>query len=207
MESNRSIEFFDAQFQRQVRSGECQLNPFEIAALPYLSGRVLDYGCGMGNLACELARRGGSVLALDASSAAITHIQQRANTEQLPVQAMLADLRDYELDESFDSVVCIGLLHFFDCPTAFRALSRLQGRVRSGGIAVVNVLVDDTTYLDMFDQNNHCLFARNELESRFAGWQILLLEFSQFDAPEQTTKAFITLIAKKTASKVGPTLR
>ena len=197
MESNRSIEFFDAQFQRQSRSHDCQLNPFEMAALPYLSGRVLDYGCGMGNLACEVARLGGSVLALDASEAAITHIQQRANAEQLPIQAMLADLRNYEIDESFDSVVCIGLLHFFDCSTAFRALAFLQGRVRSGGIAAINVLVDGTTYLDMFDPNNQCLFARTELESRFAGWQILLLEFSQFKAPEQTTKAFVTLIAKK----------
>lgn len=207
MESNRSIAFFDAQFQRQARLGDHQLNPFEIAALPYLSGRVLDYGCGMGNLACEVARRGGSVLALDASPAAITHIQQRANAEQLPIHAMLADLRDYEIDESFDSVVCIGLLHFFDCPTAFRVLSLMQGHVRSGGIAVVNVLVDGTTYLDMFDRNNHCLFARSELESRFADWQILLLEFSQFDAPEQSKKAFVTLIAKKTTGKVEPTLR
>ncbi|BDG04208.1 hypothetical protein [Anaeromyxobacter oryzae] len=32
--SNRSIEFFDEQFKRQVQAHEFALNPFEEAALP-----------------------------------------------------------------------------------------------------------------------------------------------------------------------------
>src|SRR5450830_353234 len=119
--TNRSVQFFDTQFQQQTKQRDFKLNPFELAAIPHLHGRVLDYGCGMGNLAFAAAERGCSVLALDASPAAITYIQQRAVAEALPVQAVLADLRDYELDEDFDVVVSIGLLMFFDCPTAFRA--------------------------------------------------------------------------------------
>ena len=51
-----SVRFFEAQFQRQVSSGEFELNPFERLALPYLSGEVLDLGCGLGNLAVAAAR-------------------------------------------------------------------------------------------------------------------------------------------------------
>ena len=51
MTENASVQFFDQQFRRQVAAGEHELNPFEIAALPYLRGEVLDYGCGLGNLA------------------------------------------------------------------------------------------------------------------------------------------------------------
>ena len=87
MNSNRSIQFFDAQFQQQARNRDFELNPFEMAAIPHLHGRVLDFGCGMGNLAFAAAERGCSVLALDASPAAITHIQRRAAAEALPVQA------------------------------------------------------------------------------------------------------------------------
>lgn len=197
MKSNRSIEFFDKQFQQQARQGECVLNPFELAALPHLAGRVLDYGCGMGNLAFAAAARGCSVLALDASPAAIEHIQKRAAAEALPVHGAVADLRDHEIEEDFDSVVCIGLLMFFDCPTAFKALSTLQARVREGGVAVVNVLVEGTTYLDMFDTKSHCLFSRSEMEARFAGWTILHSEFSDFAAPGGKNKAFATVIARK----------
>lgn len=197
MNSNYSIQFFDTQFQQQVTAHDFRLNPFESAALPYLCGRVLDYGCGLGNLAFAAAERGCTVFALDASLAAITHIQQRATAEALPVEAALADLRDHEIDEDFDVVVSIGLLMFFDCPTALKALSKLQAHVRRGGIAIVNVLVEGTTYLDMFDAGGHCLFSRNEMQSRFAGWSILHSEFSNFDAPGGRNKAFVTVIAQK----------
>ena len=197
MNSELSIQFFDKQFAEQSHTGDCKLNPFELAAVPYLKGRVLDYGCGMGNLAFAAAERGCDVLALDGSPAAIRHIQQRAAAQALPVHGVVADLRDYELDEDFDVVVSIGLLMFFDCPTAFRALSNLQARVREGGVAVINVLVEGTTYLEMFDANSHCLFSRAEMETRFYGWNILHSEFSDFEAPCATKKAFTTLIARK----------
>lgn len=197
MKPSSSVDFFDRQFQQQTRNSDRALNPFELAALPYLSGRVLDYGCGMGNLAFAAAERGCSVLALDASPTAIEHIQRRAATELLPVHGAVADLRDFELDEDFDSVVSIGLLMFFDCPTAFKALSNLQAHVREGGVAVVNVLVEGTTYLDMFDTAGYCLFSRSELETRFAGWNILHSGFRDFDAPGGKNKAFATVIARK----------
>lgn len=197
MAVNDSVKFFDAQFQQQTRDHDFRLNPFELAALPYLHGRVFDYGCGLGNLAFAAAERGCSVLALDASPAAIAHIKRRAAAEALPVQAALADLRNHELDEDFDAVVSIGLLMFFDCPTAFRALSNLQSHVRAGGVAVVNVLIEGTSYLDMFEPKGHCLFSRTELASRFAGWSMLRSEFSDFEAPGERNKAFATVIARK----------
>lgn len=197
MQDNHSIKFFDVQFRQQAQQRDFRLNPFELAALPHLHGRVLDYGCGLGNLAFAAAERGCSVLALDASPAAIATIRQRAAAEALPVDGVLADLRDYELDEDFDVVVCIGLLMFFECEIAFKALSSLQAHVREGGIAVVNVLVEGTSYLDMFDADHYCLFSRTELESRFAGWEILGAEYSDFEAPGGRRKAFATVIARK----------
>ena len=62
-----SVAFFDQQFQRQIGAEEFALNPFETVALPHLTGRVLDYGCGLGNLAIAAARQACQVEALDAS--------------------------------------------------------------------------------------------------------------------------------------------
>lgn len=203
VDANHSVRFFDAQFQRQARERDFALNPFEQAALPHLRGRVLDYGCGLGNLAFAAAERGCSVVALDASPAAIAHIRQRAAAEALPVQAAMADLRSYTLSEDFDAVVSIGLLMFLDGPSAFKTLAKLQAHVRAGGIAVVNVLVEGTTYLDMFDPESYCLFSRGALESRFAGWNILRSEHSEFEAPGKRNKSFDTVIARKPESAGG----
>ena len=190
-----SVAFFEEQFRRQVRAGDLRLNPFEELALPHLRGRVLDFGCGLGNLAVAAARRGCPVLALDASPTAIDHLRRTAAAESLPLEARRADLRTYELEKDYETVVSIGLLMFFDRPTALRRLADLQARVRPGGVAVVNVLVEGTTYLDMFDPQAYCLFARDELRESFAGWEVLRSEHQDFPAPGERRKAFATLVA------------
>jgi len=197
MNSNPSVRFFDEQFQRQVVAGDAALNPFESAALPHLHGEVLDFGCGMGNLAIEAARRGCSVVALDASHAAIEHLRWVADRDDLPIETEEADLRSYEITKDFDAVVCIGLLMFFDCPSAYHQLSNLQSRVRPGGLAAVNVLIEGTSFMDMFSPEGHCLFKQDELRQRFKDWEILSYEQQEFAAPANTRKVFATLIARK----------
>ncbi len=197
MNPDASVRFFEAQFQRQLSESDLSLNPFERQALPFLRGAVLDFGCGLGNLAVAAARQGCSVVALDASHTAIEHLRQVAQAESLPITAAEADLRNYEVREDYDAVACIGLLMFFDCPTAFAQLQHLQAHVRPGGVAAVNVLVQGTTYLGMFDSANHCLFARDEMQKRFAGWEILCSDYQDFPAANETIKSFVTVIARK----------
>lgn len=199
MTTGSSIHFFEMQFQRQVREADLRLNPFEQAALPYLRGRVLDYGCGLGNLAVAAAHRGCSVVALDASHTAIEHLHQVTLAESLPIEAVEVDLRTFEPCGEFDVIVSIGLLMFFDCPTAIAQLGNIQSHVRPGGMAVVNVLIEGTTYHEMFDPSSHCLFSRNEMRKRFADWEIVHCEFQDFPAPCETLKSFVTLVARKPA--------
>ena len=129
------VQFFERQFERQIREREFALNPFETAVLPHLRGRVLDFGCGLGNLAFDAAARGCSVLALDASETAVAHVQRRAASGGAAVQGACADLRKYEIGEAFDAVVSIGLLMFFDCATARAMLGRLQAACTAAGFA------------------------------------------------------------------------
>lgn len=200
MASDTSIRFFDTQFRHQVQAADLRLNPFEQRALPYLRGRVLDYGCGLGNLALAAARQGCEVLALDGSPTAIAHLRAVAAGDGLPVEAREADLRRFDLAGEFDTVVSIGLLMFLDCPTAWRKLEELQAHLRPSGIAVVNVLEEGTTYLDMFDPSGHCLFTPDAVVQRFAGWDILSLAHEDFPAPGGELKRFVTLIARKPAN-------
>lgn len=197
MIANRSVEFFDAQFRRQAGAGELALNPFERAALPYLEGRVLDMGCGLGNLALAAAARGCEVMALDASPAGIESLAERAHAAGLAVDASIADARTFETDRRFDAVVSIGLLMFFDCATARALVRRWQGWVRPGGVMAVNVLVEGTTYLDMFDPSGHCLWKPADLDAAFEGWDMRYDKTEEFPAPNASLKRFRTLIARK----------
>jgi tellurite methyltransferase len=197
MNTNASIQFFDEQFQRQVARAEYALNPFEIAALPYLQGEVLDYGCGLGNLAVEAARRGCLVTAFDASPAAVAHIEAVAREANLSLTTAEADLRQHRIAKDYDAIVCIGLLMFFDCPTAYQKLADVQAHVRPGGVAVINVLTEGTNFMSMFSPEGHCLFKADDLVQRFAGWEMLMNRTETFPAPGNTQKVFATAIARK----------
>ncbi len=197
MVANRSVEFFETQFQRQVRAHDFVLNPFEAAALPYLTGRVLDLGCGLGNLSVAAARRGCEVVAVDASPTAIEHLSCIAREEKLRLTAVQSDIQQFEVRETFDAVVAIGLLMFFPRQVALELLDVVQRAVHRGGCAVVTVLIEGTTFMDMFDGDRYCLFAPEGLEASFAGWTILLSRVGEFAGPNATVKRFSTVIARK----------
>jgi len=199
MAERRSVEFFDTQFQRQVREGDFALNPFEKLALEFVHGQVLEFGCGVGNLALEAARRGCTVTAVDAAPSGIEHLQAQAAAEGLPVRAFVADFESWHIDRKYDTIVAIGLLMFFPRERALAMLEEIQAHVIPGGIAAVNVLTEGTTFLGMFEPDHYCLFAVDELRRAFANWEILVHRGDSFPAPGGTLKVFSTVIARKPA--------
>ena len=197
MNSNQSITFFDTQFQKQVAGSDFALNPFEKAALPFVHGRVLDLGCGLGNLCIEAARNGAEVVAVDASETAIRRIRKTAAAQGLRIEPVLADVSSYAIAGEFDTTVAIGLLMFFERARALALLDEIQAHVALNGRAVINVLTEGTTYMGMFEPGRYCLLGRNELEERFKGWNVLLSRHDSFDAPGNTKKEFATIVARK----------
>lgn len=198
MTMNRSIDFFETQFQSQTRAEEFALNPFETLALPYVSGQTLDLGCGLGNLAIEAAKRGCSVVALDASPTAIAHLRQAAASARLPIHAELADLTSYRITATYETIVAIGLLMFFAKERARELLDDIKAHVRPGGHAILNTLIDGTTYADMFAPDHYYLFTESELSARFEGWTLREFKLQRFEAPRSTVKAFATIVARRT---------
>ncbi len=194
---NRSVDFFDNQFKRQISGGDFALNPFEQWALPFIRGHVLDLGCGLGNLSIAAAKRGCSVLALDASVNAIDRIREVAAAQGLTIEARADDLANYRITGDFDVIVSIGLLMFMESSCAHRLLDEIKSHVKPDGLAIINVLIEGTTYLDMFEPGYFYLFGENELTERFAGWTLLESRCDSFEAPGSTIKKFASVIARK----------
>lgn len=195
---NASIQFFDTQFQRQIESKDFELNPFERAVLPFVRGRAVDLGCGLGNLSMAAADQCSSILALDASRAAVDALKLRAGAANAPIVAQVADLAVYELPERFDTVLCIGLLMFFPPSIATSWIERIKSNTEKNGIAAINVLIEGTTFLDMFEQGRYTLFAEDALRTAFYDWQVEYTAIEEFCAPKGTVKRFATIVVRNT---------
>ena len=198
-EKPRAVEYFGAQFERQIAAHDYQLNPFEERALPYLSGKVLDLGCGLGNLALAAAARGAHVTACDACETAVGDLAGRAVASGLDLWVRAVDLRGWRPQESYDAVNCIGLLMFFAREDALAGLEAVRDAVRPGGVAVVNAMIAGSTFLAMFDPDAYYLFEPREIVAPFAGWEVLHDSIEDFPAPGDRLKRFRTLIVRRPA--------
>ncbi len=67
--------------------------------------RVLDLVCGIGRHSIELARRGFDVTAVDLTEQYIKEARNKADGENLDVEFVRADMREFERTESYDAVI------------------------------------------------------------------------------------------------------
>jgi SAM-dependent methyltransferase len=80
-----------------------------------IRGRVLDSGCGTGELALWLAERGCQVTGVDFLDAPLAAARRKAADRGLDVNFLTMDaLAIGELPERFDAVTDCGLFHVFD---------------------------------------------------------------------------------------------
>jgi tellurite methyltransferase len=94
-------------------------------------------------------------------------------------------------------VIAIGLFMFFAKEAAQAGIARIKELTKPGGIAAVNVLIEGTTYLDMFQPGEYYLFLEGELPECFALWTQEYLKLESFPAPNDTVKRFCTLVARR----------
>jgi len=101
------------------------------ALLPLLNPqpgeRILDLGCGTGQLTSEIAATGADTLGIDSSADMIG--QARRNYPKLKFQ--LADARTFQIGESFDAVFSNASLHWI--PDARPVVQAIYRALKPGG--------------------------------------------------------------------------
>lgn len=128
--------------------------PFEDFArehLPTPPARVLDVGCGQGELTTSLSAAGYDVLGID----------PRAPQQQLFRRITLEDMKD--ADGSYDAVVAARSLH--PIQNLARAVERIAALLRPGGVLVVDELgwdrIDEPTLDWLYGQRRAMPAARH----------------------------------------------
>ena len=102
-------------------------------------GRVLDYGCGPGNLLQKLLRRGIPCEGADTSPASLTEAQQRLGADsRLRGLTLLKGFPSSFAENSFDVVFFVETIEHILSPDLPQTLEELQRIVRPGGHVIVS---------------------------------------------------------------------
>ncbi len=106
-------------------------------------GEVLDVGCGTGEHALEMARRGHAAWGVDAVPAAIERARAKARERGLDATFAVGDARDLSfLGRTFDAVIDSGLFHVFSDPDRVRYERSLAAAVNQRGLLLVMCFSD-----------------------------------------------------------------
>lgn len=94
---------------------------------------ILDVGCGTGEMAATLMRRGYGVWGVDIAEAMIRHARGRCGSDRFRV----GDIEHLPFrNDSFDAVVCLGVVEYLDIDE--QALREMWRVLKPGGRAVVS---------------------------------------------------------------------
>lgn len=140
----REAEFHDEAFSSNAREAVGKYYATARAAKAHYHERilregeraVLEYGCGRGSAAFELAAAGAQVTGIDISEVGIREARQQGRDqglkERLHFRQMNAEALDFD-ESSFDLVCGSGILHHLDLDVAIPEVIRV---LRPGGQAV-----------------------------------------------------------------------
>ena len=149
-----------------------------VAAADSIRGRVIDIGCGTGDLALWLADRGCTVTGVDFLAAPLAEARAKAAARGLAANFLEMDaLSVGEIPERFDVATDCGLFHTFD-DTGRNAYVAALGRLLPAGGRLMILCFADA------EPGTHGprRVTEPELRAAFAaGWEIERLEPARFE--------------------------
>jgi cyclopropane fatty-acyl-phospholipid synthase-like methyltransferase len=143
-----------------------------------ITGSVLDAGCGTGDTAIFLARRGCKVTGIDFIEEAINRARRKAGERDVQATFLVKDaltLKDWS--ERFDNVIDSGLFHVFSDEDRRRYVEGLATVLKPGGRLFLLCFGDEEP-----GTQGPRRISKKELHDAFAeGWNIEFIERVQIE--------------------------
>ena len=178
--------------ERYAQAGNLDFTPsallVEVAEMA-APGRALDLASGHGRNALYLAQLGWSVVAVDASPAAIQILREHSAAAQFAVEARVANLEtgEFAIEPSGYDLIC----DFFYLQR--NLFPQIRGGVRPGGVFVAEIHLRDDSAADG-PHSPEFVREAGELRQEFSAWKIL---FYSEGAPPGHSRATARIIARR----------
>ncbi len=98
---------------------------------------MIDLGCGAGNEAIALAKRGFRVTGVDISERAIIEAQKRAKDASVSCLFLTGNILDMSMQQTYDFVLDRACFHFIDSEERPRYVETVKRFLRPGGLFIL----------------------------------------------------------------------
>ena len=100
-------------------------------------GKVMDIGCGSGNIAIPLASLSYKVLAIDCECKSIEYVKEQAIQKGLleKMRFMVGDVQKLDMKDSFDAIICSEVLEHLQDPST--VLARMKKVLKKNGVLLL----------------------------------------------------------------------
>ena len=156
--------------------------------------KVLDLCCGTGRISAEFARSGFEVTGVDFTESFLNTAIEDAQYENLNIEYILADARDFVRPNYFDAVVnlYISFGYFADQKDDFKIISNAYKSLKKGGSFIIETLGKETAVRDFvecewFERDGYTVLTEYEpLEA----WTFLKNRWILLKGEKRTDKTF-----------------
>ena len=103
---------------------------------------ILDMCCGVGRHSLELARRGYKVTGVDRTESYLDAARRKAKAENLEVELLLSDIREFSRPESFDVTINMftSFGYFEDPDDDRKSATNLYESLKPGGVLIMEMM-------------------------------------------------------------------
>ena len=116
--------------------------------------KVLDLMCGYGRHALSLARLGINVTAVDNLNDYINEIKEITGKEDLPVRALQEDVMQFQAEDKYDLVICMGnSMSFFNKEDSEKIFSGIRANLKENGKFIFNSWMISEIIIKQFKEN------------------------------------------------------
>jgi ubiquinone/menaquinone biosynthesis C-methylase UbiE len=137
-------ETFTPVFFSQCRLGGTSAEVDKILSLVSLqpSAAILDLCCGVGRHSIEFARRGFNVTGVDRTLSYLNLAQQRASENELQVQFIQSDMREFSNPDSFNAALSLftSFGYFEDINDDRKVLRNLYTSLKKDGFLLMDLM-------------------------------------------------------------------
>lgn len=101
--------------------------------------RILDIGCGYGNLTLQLAKKGNNITGIDISEFIINEARSKASAVNVDCTFEAHDFLFFESREKFDVITDRGFITVLHKPDKLAAINKMQDLLNTSGCVFMKV--------------------------------------------------------------------